>query len=129
MTISPWLFLLAAAACEMIWPISAKYTHGFKENYPLIALTFAVMILSFFLMTKSIDPAKPNHIPVSIAYAVWTAIGTAGTAILGMILFKESHDTLRLLCLTLIITGVVGLKFLAPPETKTPEAPPGRAGL
>jgi len=125
---TPWFFLLAAAVCEMVWPIGAKATHGFKDNYPIMGLTFAVMILSFWLMSRSIDPQKPGHIPVGTAYAVWTALGTAGTALLGMALYKEPHDFARILCLSLIITGVVGLKLLARAEapaaaTATEERP------
>ena len=113
-----WMFLLLAATCEMIWPIGAKYTHGFKDNYPVMTLTFAMLILSFWLMSRSIDPDKPDHIAVGTAYAVWTAIGTAGTAVLGMILFNEARDVWRIVCLVMIISGVIGLKFLAPLEKK-----------
>jgi len=120
---SPWIFLLAAAVCEMIWPVGAKLTHGFKDNYPVMALTFAMMILSFFLMARSIDPTKAGHIPVGTAYAVWTAIGAAGTAVLGMIIYKESHDVGRLICLSLIIAGVVGLKYFAPAEKASADVP------
>jgi quaternary ammonium compound-resistance protein SugE len=59
--------------------------------------------------------ADGRGIHIGTAYAVWTGIGASGTAILGMILFQEPRDIIRLSCLALIIAGVVGLKFFSPP--------------
>ena len=108
----PWTFLILAGACEMVWPLGFKYTRGFSMHYWAVAGTFALMILSFYLMSV----ATKQGIPVGTAYAVWTGLGAAGTAVLGIMLFHEPRDMLRLSCLTLIITGAVGLKFLAPAE-------------
>ena len=102
-----WIYLMAAGTCEMIWPLGFKYTHGFKTHYWAVALTFAIMITSFGLMSL----ATSHKIPVGTAYAVWTGLGATGTVILGMIFFGESRDLLRLCCLGLIIAGVVGLKL------------------
>src|SRR5207248_1702798 len=107
-----WLLLLLAGACEMIWPIGFKYTNGFKQNYPLVGLTMLLMITSFGLLSQ----ATSKGIHVGTAYAVWTGIGAAGTAILGMILFHEPRDAVRIACLLLIIIGAAGLKFFSPPE-------------
>jgi quaternary ammonium compound-resistance protein SugE len=107
-----WIFLLFAGACEMVWPLGFKFTNGFKEHYWAVALTFLIMILSFWLMSQ----ATNRGIPVGTAYAVWTGIGASGTAILGMIIFHESRDWIRLVCLSVIIVGVVGLKLFSPPE-------------
>src|SRR6187399_1486075 len=109
----PWIFLLMAGACEMVWPLGFKYTEGFSKNHWATACTFAVMILSFWLMAQ----ATKHGVHIGTAYAVWTGIGAAGTAVLGMLLFKEPHDVMRLTCLVLIIAGAVGLKFLSPPES------------
>src|SRR5207245_443471 len=106
-----WLYLFLAGPCEMAWPLGFKYTHGFKTHYGVIALTMATMLLSFWLMSV----ATAKGIPVGTAYAVWTGLGASGTAVLGIILFNEPRDTIRLSCLALIILGVVGLKFLSPP--------------
>lgn len=106
-----WLFILLAGACEMVWPLGFKYTHGFKEHYWAVGTTFAIMILSFFLMSR----ATNSGMPVGQAYCIWTGIGAAGTAVLGMMFFKEPHDVLRLLCLGLIIAGAAGLRFVSPP--------------
>ena len=106
----PWIFLLLAGLCEMAWPIGFKYTNGFKSNYSLVAVTMGIMLLSFWLL--SVATSKGIHI--GTAYAVWTGIGAAGTAILGIVLFKEPRDAIRLSCIALIILGVIGLKFGSP---------------
>jgi quaternary ammonium compound-resistance protein SugE len=111
-----WFYLLTAAACEMIWPLGFKYTNGFKTHVPVMALTLAVMTLSFYLM--SVSTAK--GIPIGTAYAVWTGLGATGTAILGMMLFSDPRDFFRIACLTLIIIGAVGLKFRPPPSERLP---------
>jgi quaternary ammonium compound-resistance protein SugE len=106
-----WFYLLLAGLCEMIWPIGFKYTNGFKSHYWLMAVTLAVMTLSFALM--SISTSKGIH--VGTAYAIWTGIGAGGTTILGMLLFHEPRDAFRLACITLIILGAAGLKLKSPP--------------
>ena len=113
-----WLFLLLAAACEMAWPIGFKYTNGFRTHYPFIALTMVIMLTSFWLMSQSVS----RGIHIGTAYAVWTGLGAAGTVILGMIMFKEPRDAIRLAFLGVIIIGVVGLKFFSPPEQPKDEA-------
>ena len=115
-----WFFLLLAATCEMAWPIGFKYTNGFKIHYPAIAATMATMLLSFWLMSMAVS----RGIHIGTAYAVWTGLGAAGTVVLGMWLYKEPHDAVRMACLALIIVGVIGLKFLSPaPQGSTPGAP------
>jgi quaternary ammonium compound-resistance protein SugE len=105
-----WLYLLLAGVCEMAWPLGFKYTNGFKTHYGYIALTLGTMTFSFWLMSQA--TAKGIHL--GTAYAVWTGMGATGTAILGMILFKEPRDVARLVCLGMIIVGIVGLKLLSP---------------
>lgn len=119
-----WIYLLLAGACEMVWPLGFKYTHGFRDHYWAIALTVVVMITSFGLMSLA---TTRGHIPVGTAYAVWTGVGATGTVILGMTLFHESRDVWRLLCLGLIILGVVGLKYHERPAAADPSAPAGPA--
>jgi len=114
-----WVFLLCAAVCEMIWPFGFKYTNGFKTNFALIGLTFGVMGLSMWLLGQA--TAKGIHI--GTAYAVWTGLGAAGTALIGMLLFKEPRDAIRITCLMLIIAGALGLKFLSPPTTPVSQSP------
>ena len=111
-----WIYLLLAGACEMVWPIGFKYTNGFKEHTWAIVGTMGVMLVSFWLLSTAI-----NHgIPVGNAYAIWTGIGAAGTAIIGMLLFNEPRDLVRLGFLSMIIIGAVGLKFVSPPTRPAP---------
>jgi quaternary ammonium compound-resistance protein SugE len=107
-----WLYLLAAGICEMAWPIGFKYTDGFTKNSGAIYGTIAIMFCSFWLMSRAIR----EGIPMGTAYAVWTGIGAVGTALIGILLFKEPRDVSRLVCLGVVIVGLVGLKLLSPSE-------------
>ncbi|MCK6559208.1 quaternary ammonium compound efflux SMR transporter SugE [candidate division KSB1 bacterium] len=102
-----WLYLFIAGLFEVGWAVGLKYTEGFTRPLPS-ALTVLAMAASFFLLAQAL-----KTIPVGTGYAVWTGVGAAGTAILGMILFNESRELLRLLCLALILAGIAGLRLLA----------------
>jgi len=104
-----WINLIVAGIFEIGWAIGLKYTQGFTRILPSMA-TVGAMIVSFALLSRAL-----KTIPVGTAYAVWTGIGATGTAILGMALFGESRDVLRMLCIFMIIAGVVGLKIVSPP--------------
>lgn len=112
-----WGYLLIAAAFEIGWAIGLKYTDGFTRLWPSV-VTVIGMLLSFVFLAQAV-----RTIPVGTGYAVWTGIGAAGTAILGMILFGESASWPRLACLALIVSGVIGLK-LASPDAADPPQPP-----
>jgi quaternary ammonium compound-resistance protein SugE len=99
-----WIVLLIAALLEIVWAIGLKYTDGFSRLWPSVG-TIAAMALSMFLLARA-----TRVLPIGTAYAVWTGIGAAGTAILGMVLLGESRDWVRVLSIALIIAGVVGLK-------------------
>jgi quaternary ammonium compound-resistance protein SugE len=103
-----WLILLIAGLCEVAWAVGLKYTEGFSRLGPSLA-TVAAMVVSVALLGWSL-----KTLPLGTAYAVWTGIGAVGTAILGMILFGESREAARLLCIVLIVAGIVGLKLLTP---------------
>jgi quaternary ammonium compound-resistance protein SugE len=105
-----WLYILLAAACEMVWPIGFKYSDGFKTHTWIIFATFGIMLLSFWLMSKAIG----HGMHVGTAYAIWTGVGATGTAILGMMFYNEPRDLVRIACLTLIVAGAFGLKFASP---------------
>jgi quaternary ammonium compound-resistance protein SugE len=107
MTGSAWLSLLVAGAMETGWAIGLRYTEGFSRLMPSV-VTIALMAGSFYFLSKSLAT-----LPVGTAYAVWTGIGAVGTVILGMFLFGESRDMLRILCLLLIISGIIGLKMVS----------------
>lgn len=103
-----WTYLIIAGLLEIAWAIGLKHTQGFTRLWPSVA-TVALMIASFLLLAQAL-----KTIPVGTGYAVWTGIGAAGTALIGILFLGESHAPLRLLCLALIITGVLGLKLLSP---------------
>jgi quaternary ammonium compound-resistance protein SugE len=103
-----WVYLVAAGFLEMGWAIGLKYTEGFTKLWPSVG-TVAAMVLSFALLGQAL-----RVLPVGTAYAVWTGIGAAGTAVLGMVLFGEARDWPRLMCLGLIVAGVVGLRVVSP---------------
>ena len=100
-----WALLVVAGLFEVVWAVGLKYTAGFTRPWPT-ALTVAAMVVSMGLLG-----IVARHLPIGTAYAVWTGIGVFGTAVLGMYLFGESTALLRLLCLALILTGIVGLKL------------------
>jgi quaternary ammonium compound-resistance protein SugE len=102
-----WVILLFAGLTEIGWAIGLKYTDGFTRVVPTV-LTVACMIVSVALLGLAL-----KSLPVGTAYAVWTGIGTVGTAILGIILFAEPATALRLACIGLIVAGIAGLKFAA----------------
>ncbi len=100
-----WIYLVIAGVLEIGWAIGLKYTEGFSKFWPSVA-TICAMIASFALLATAL-----KTIPVGTGYAVWTGIGAAGTAIIGMVFLGESREVLRVLCIVLIVAGVVGLKF------------------
>jgi quaternary ammonium compound-resistance protein SugE len=101
-----WILLTVAGALEIVWAIGLKYTEGFTRPLPSI-LTAAVMALSIFLLAVAV-----RTLPVGTAYAVWTGIGTVGTALLGMVLFNEPADALRWVFIAMIVAGIIGLKIV-----------------
>jgi quaternary ammonium compound-resistance protein SugE len=104
----PWFNLFVAGLLEIAWAIGLKYTHGFTRPWPSI-VTASAMIGSFYFLAQAL-----KTIPVGTGYAVWTGIGAAGTAILGIVLFAESHALPRLLSILLIVAGIIGLKLTSP---------------
>jgi quaternary ammonium compound-resistance protein SugE len=103
-----WLSLLVAGLFEIVWAVGLKYTQGFTRLWPS-AITVVALVLSFVFLEYAV-----RTLPVGTAYAVWVGIGAVGTAILGMALFGEPREPLRLACLVLIVAGVVGLKVVTP---------------
>jgi quaternary ammonium compound-resistance protein SugE len=102
-----WIFLLFAGLFEIGWAIGLKYTDGFTRPVPTV-LTVVSMIISLGLLGLAL-----KTLPVGTAYAVWTGIGTVGTALLGIWLLGEPATALRLACIALIVCGIVGLKLVA----------------
>jgi quaternary ammonium compound-resistance protein SugE len=106
--VSAWLALLAAGLLEIAWAVGLKYSDGLTRFWPT-AGTLLAIALSFGLMAIAL-----KSLPFGTAYAVWTGIGAAGSILAGMLLYSESADPVRVLCLTLIVAGMVGLKLNSP---------------
>ena len=103
-----WLYLLGAGIAEIGWAVGLKYTEGFTRPVPTV-LTVCSMAVSLGLLGLAL-----RELPLGTAYAIWTGIGTVGTVILGMILFKDPATAGRIACILLIIAGIAGLKILTP---------------
>ena len=99
--------LLAAAVFEIGWAVGLKYTNGFTRLWPTV-WTVVALGLSVGLLALA-----ARSLPIGTAYAVWTGIGAAGTALFGVWLFHEPATAGRLLCIALIVAGVVGLKWVS----------------
>lgn len=100
-----WTYLFVAALFEIGWAVGLEYTEGFSRPVPSV-LTAGAMVVSMGLLAQAV-----RTLPIGTAYAVWTGIGAAGTAVAGIILFGEPRNASRFLFIGLIITGVVGLKL------------------
>jgi quaternary ammonium compound-resistance protein SugE len=103
-----WAILIVAGLFEVGWAVGLKYAEGFTRLWPsvgvVVALALSMALLGLALRT----------LPLGTAYAVWTGIGTVGTAILGIVLFREPATVARLVCIGLIVVGIAGLKVLSP---------------
>ena len=104
-----WIVLVVAALFEIGWAIGLKYTDGFSRLWPSV-WTIAALAVSVGLLAVA-----ARTLPIGTAYAVWTGIGAAGTALLGIWLFSEPATFARVMCIALIVSGVVGLKIFSAP--------------
>ena len=105
---SGWLALFAAGLLEIAWAFGLKYSDGLTRFWPTAA-TLVAIVFSFGLMAVAL-----KSLPFGTAYAIWTGIGAAGSILVGMLIFSEPADPVRLLCLTLIVAGMIGLKLNSP---------------
>lgn len=101
----PWVILFVAGLFEVVWALMLKQSEGFTKPGPTV-IFFATLFLSMFLLSQAL-----KSLPVGAAYAVWTGIGAAGTAILGMLLLGESRDVVKVLSLLMLIGGIIGLRI------------------
>jgi quaternary ammonium compound-resistance protein SugE len=100
-----WILLFLAGSAEIVFALSLKLNQGFTKLWPSV-VTVITALTSFYLLMVAL-----KTLPVGTAYAIWTGMGAAGVAILGIIIFKESTDIYRLASIVLIIAGIVGLKL------------------
>jgi quaternary ammonium compound-resistance protein SugE len=99
-----WIFLFIAGIFEIVWAIGLKYTEGFTKLFPSV-ITVLGMAISFYFLSMAV-----KTLPIGTAYAIWTGIGAAGAVILGMVLFGEPRNLLRLMFVAFILAGIIGLK-------------------
>ncbi len=102
-----WFILFLAGLFEIIWAVGLKYTDGFTRLIPT-SITVLAMVISVALLGMAL-----RTIPLGTGYAIWTGIGTAGTVIAGILLFKESADIIRLFCVFMILAGIIGVKLVS----------------
>jgi quaternary ammonium compound-resistance protein SugE len=100
-----WVILVIAGLFEVAWAIGLKFTEGFSRPWPSIA-TAVCMVISVALLSMAM-----RTLSVGTAYAIWTGIGAAGTVLLGILLFGDPVTPLRVICVMLIVTGILGLKL------------------
>lgn len=100
-----WFYLIVAGLFEVMWATSMRSTEGFTRLWPSV-WTLVTMAVSVWLLGAAL-----KTIPVGTGYAVWTGIGAAGTALMGMVLFGESTSPIRVLCILVIVAGIIGLKM------------------
>lgn len=103
-----WIILFVAGIFEVAWAVGLKYTNGFTRFWPSFGTLLAV-VASMGLLSWAV-----RTLPLGTAYAVWTGIGAIGTVIVGILLFDESAHPARLVCVSLIVIGIVGLKLVTP---------------
>ena len=101
----PWILLVLAGLFEVGWAIGLKYTEGFTRLWPSVG-TVAAMAISVGLLGLAM-----KSLPVGTAYAIWVGVGAVGTVILGIVLFNEPVNALRVASVVLIVAGLVGLKL------------------
>ncbi|MBC3901349.1 quaternary ammonium compound efflux SMR transporter SugE [Acetobacterium malicum] len=100
-----WLYLIIAGIFEIVWAMGLKCSQGFAKLLPSL-ITLGAMVVSFYFLALA-----TKSLPIGTAYAIWTGIGALGTVLLGMILFNEPVNILRIVFLCLILVGIFGLKI------------------
>jgi quaternary ammonium compound-resistance protein SugE len=100
-----WVILFIAGLLEVVWALMLKQSAGFTKPLPTVAFLIS-LILSMFLLSQAV-----KSLPIGTAYAVWTGIGAALTAVVGMLWLGESREILKLLSLLMLIVGIIGLRL------------------
>jgi quaternary ammonium compound-resistance protein SugE len=100
-----WIVLFVAGVFEIGWAVGLKYTDGFTRLWPTVGTGLA-LVASMALLGVAV-----RTLPLGTAYAVWTGIGTVGTTVLGIVLFREPATAMRLACIGMIVAGIVGVKL------------------
>ena len=101
----PWIYLIVAGLAEIVWATTMKYTQGFTK-FGWSAATLAAMSVSIYFLSLAL-----KDLPMSTAYAVWVGIGAIGVAIIGMTFLGETASLAKILFLSMIVAGIIGLKL------------------
>ena len=103
-----WLLLALAGILEIGWPLGFKLASTYEKYfYPFIVLSIISMAASGFFLYLA-----QKTIPIGTAYVIWTGIGAIGTVLIGILFFHDSANIFRMLFLSLIVIGIVGLKLV-----------------
>lgn len=100
-----WVILVIAGLLEVVWALMLKQSEGLTRPGPTVGFVVG-LLLSMLLLAQAL-----KTLPVGTAYAVWTGIGAAGTAIIGILWFGESRDLLKLVSLMMLIGGIIGMRL------------------
>ncbi|SKB03833.1 quaternary ammonium compound-resistance protein SugE [Prosthecobacter debontii] len=100
-----WIYLFLAGLTEIAWAIGLKYTQGWTRLWPSI-ITASLIGISLFLLSQAL-----KTLPIGTGYAIWTGIGAVGTVIVGIVFFDEPKTLMRLICIGLVLSGIIGLKL------------------
>jgi len=100
-----WIYLLLTIGCEVTGTVLMKVSNGFTRVVPTI------LVAVFYILTLPLFTLALKRINLSVAYAVWSGIGTASIAIIGYILFKEQMNPVKIAAIVMIIVGVVMLNL------------------
>ena len=101
-----WIYLILAGIVEIVGVV------GLKKVSEKGSWAAYITLISGFIISLSLLRMALEQIPLSIAYAVWTGIGTVGAAVIGIILYKESKSPLRIVCIVGIIAAIIGLRIV-----------------
>lgn len=113
-----WICLIIAGLLELVWAYFVKLSHGFTIWGPA-ALAVFFLVISFFLLERGI-----REFGIGMSYGVFTGIGVAGTAIVGIVLLGESVSFVKIISLSVLLGGIIGLKFVEgqEPESESSDA-------
>lgn len=107
-----WIYLIIAGLTEIVWALGLKFAEGFTNPVASV-ITLVFIVISFYLFSRAI-----REIPIGTAYAIFTGIGAAGTAIIGMAVFGELVSVGKIIFLMMLIGGIIGLKLVDGQEEK-----------
>lgn len=102
-----WAYLVIAGIFETVWAVALKQSDGLSRLWPAV-ITAVAMVISLYFLSLAL-----KALPLGTAYAVWTGIGAVGAAVVGILLFGESHAPLRIVSIGLVVAGIAGLRLAA----------------